>query len=260
MQTLTLSGIGTIQIGPVGLSVTDLDAVSEAIVQRGMRGEPGGVHLVNSYTLSLADTTVDYADCLQSGWLRLPDGRPLQWLSNARGDQPALSQVRGRDLVDGVIEAGLESGAQHFLLGSTLEVVELMKSRLEAVHPGVLIVGAESPPFRELTDAEREAYAGRIRDSGANIVWLGLGTPKQDFEAELLASQTRTAVIAVGAAFEFIAGTTREAPVWMTRYGFEWLFRLGTEPRRLWRRYLVGNSRFLMIAAKSLASSRRDGL
>ena len=112
------------------------------------------------------------------------------------------------------------------------------------------VVGTDSPPFRSLSDEERAHQADRIRASGAQIVWVGLGTPKQDFEVARLARELPLVFVAVGAAFDFVAGTKRQAPQWMQRNGLEWTFRLASEPGRLWRRYLFGNARFVYAASR----------
>lgn len=136
-------------------------------------------------------------------------------------------------------------GLKHFLLGSTEDVLGLLESQLRKRFPDAIIVGLESPPFRPLSSGEQAAQDARIVQSNADIVWIGLGTPKQDFEAQRVATCLGVTTIAVGAAFDFTAGTVREAPAWISNAGFEWMFRLLREPRRLWRRYLIGNFGFI---------------
>jgi N-acetylglucosaminyldiphosphoundecaprenol N-acetyl-beta-D-mannosaminyltransferase len=113
-----------------------------------------------------------------------------------------------------------------------------------------VLAGAESPPFRDLTDDEKREQDERIRASGADIVWVGLGTPKQDFEVERLVETMPVLAAAVGAAFDFTAGTVKPAPEWMQRNGLEWAHRFASEPRRLWRRYLIGNVEFVRAAGR----------
>ena len=137
---------------------------------------------------------------------------------------------------------------KHFLLGSTPEVLELLQHKLLMRFPGARIVGSYSPPFRRLTMDELETQDELVRSSGAQIVWVGLGTPKQDLEAKRLSNELPVVAVAIGAAFDFTAGTAREAPNWMTKVGLEWVYRLISEPKRLWRRYFFGNARFLKVA------------
>jgi N-acetylglucosaminyldiphosphoundecaprenol N-acetyl-beta-D-mannosaminyltransferase len=116
---------------------------------------------------------------------------------------------------------------------------------LHELAPGVEIIGAESPPFRLLTEREEAEMTDRIRRLRPDIVWVGLGTPRQDLFIDQFRDRLGATLVAVGAAFDFLAGAKRQAPSWMQNSGLEWAFRLATEPRRLWRRYLVGNTRFL---------------
>jgi N-acetylglucosaminyldiphosphoundecaprenol N-acetyl-beta-D-mannosaminyltransferase len=124
-------------------------------------------------------------------------------------------------------------------------VVEAVAERLRATHPGVELAAVDSPPFAPLDDAGVEAAADRLIEVGADVVWLALGTPHQDQLAHRLQSRVPGALVGVGAAFDFLAGAKRQAPGWMQRSGLEWAFRLATEPRRLGRRYVVGNAVFL---------------
>jgi N-acetylglucosaminyldiphosphoundecaprenol N-acetyl-beta-D-mannosaminyltransferase len=219
------------------------------LVHCGVNGpvSPMDVHLCNAYTLSLADRSPAYRGLLNESGLNLADGLPVIWANRVlHRDQPApKDRVRGTDLFLDVIAAGVEQQVRHYLLGSTPEVLEALSENLRRLYPGVVIAGTESPPFRELSEDEREEQIKRLTESEAQIVWVGLGTPKQDYETARLARQIPAVFVAVGAAFDFVAGNKTEAPVWMQRSGLEWTHRLMSEPRRLWRRYLFGNARFV---------------
>ncbi|WP_158251208.1 WecB/TagA/CpsF family glycosyltransferase [Cryobacterium sp. Y11] len=206
------------------------------------------VHLANAYTVALADQSAEYRDVLAGSALNFPDGKPIGWVSRLRQHSPLLQQVRGPQLFLDVFDQGRQTGTRHFLLGSTPEVLLQLTTNLERDYPGVDIVGVASPPFRKLTPVELATQDEQIKASGAEIVWIGLGTPKQDIEAQRLAVALPITAIAIGAAFDFAAGTLNQAPVWMRTVGFEWLYRFASEPRRLWRRYLFGNARFLKAA------------
>ena len=215
------------------------------------------VHLCNAYTLALADREPSYGDLLRRSAVNFPDGKSVVWanrLAHRDLDLPG-ERVYGPDLFADVLSLGRETGLRHYLLGSTPEVLAALESRIRALHLGVKLVGSESPPFRDLTATERAAQAERIHASGAQIVWVGLGTPKQDREVAALAAELPLVFVAVGAAFDFLAGTKRQAPQWMQRNGLEWTFRLATEPRRLWKRYLFGNARFLLAAGRQHAGN-----
>ena len=177
--------------------------------------------------------------------LVVPDGMPLVWVSKARGHHD-VSRVYGPDLMLKVCEEGLARGWRHYLYGGAEGVPQLLQESLSGRYPGIRFVGAWSPPFRPLSDEEADGVADDINRSGADIVWVGLSTPKQErwmdrFRARLDAP----ALIGVGAAFDFHAGLKPQAPGWMQRSGLEWLFRLLSEPRRLGPRYLRNNPAFV---------------
>ncbi len=141
---------------------------------------------------------------------------------------------------------GSAQGLRHYLYGATEDTLAAMRTNLERRHPDIQVVGAESPPFRAIADGELDETVARIRAAGADTVWVGLGAPKQDVMAARLRERGAAPLLfAVGAAFDFIAGTKSRAPAWMQRSGLEWAHRLGSEPGRLWRRYLLGNARFV---------------
>lgn len=224
-----------------------IDAVPlPAAVEELVRGSgPRAVHLCNAYTLSLATRDPRYLKMLNAGHRNLPDGAPLVWIARRLGLKQMSERVYGPDLMSGCIDVGREVGTRHYLYGGTEEVLTKLESTIRERWPGAQLVGAEAPPFRDLSDDEITAAAGRMREAGADVVWVGLGTPKQDWAVDRLAGCGSARFVAVGAAFDFIAGTKRQAPAWIGRSGFEWLYRLLLEPRRLWKRYLVGNSVFV---------------
>ncbi|GAA2137883.1 hypothetical protein GCM10009844_05380 [Nocardioides koreensis] len=190
-----------------------------------------------------------------------PDGLPLIWA--LRGVDPnagwsKAARVRGPDLFPHVLAASQDlRGVSHYLLGGTEDVLEQLQKAIAVNFPGAVVAGAASPPFRPVHDVDWQGHLQDIRASGATHVWVGLGTPKQDFVAELLSdADPYRLYLAVGAAFDFVAGTTKIAPKWMQDNGLEWLFRLATEPRRLWRRYLIGNVKFIWIVAAQRCGMR----
>lgn len=231
--------VGGLDFRPAGPS-----AAARFVVELGLNRRCAHVHLANAYTIALADRDDAYRQLINQGVV-FADGRPITWFSRLARQTPRVQQVRGPQLFLDVLDTGRSSGLRHFLLGSTDESLERMRVRLAEQFDGVEIVGSYSPPFRPLTAQEIENQDALIRDSNADIVWVGLGTPKQDVEAKRIAQSTVRTAVAVGAAFDFTAGVRRVAPTWMQRAGLEWLFRLASEPRRLWRRYLFGNVRFL---------------
>ena len=211
------------------------------------KDSPAGraAHLCNAYTLSLAMRDRTLQDLLNRADANLPDGMPLVWIARRLGLTHMRDRVYGPDLMIATIDRGRTHGLRHYLYGSTPEVIGLLQTSLRERFPGVEFVGVESGPFRNLTDNEEQELAKRIADSGADVVWVGLGTPRQDLFVDRFRELVPATFIAVGAAFDFHAGTKKQAPRVVQRFGFEWLFRLVTEPRRLWKRYLIGNARFV---------------
>ena len=190
-------------------------------------------------------------------WMALCDGMPLVLLGRLAARLP-VGRCYGPDVMLGVLDRGRASGLRHYLYGGAdEETSRLLQERMEARFPGLRVVGREVPPFRPLTEEERRETAARIDASGADIVWIGLGTPKQDFwMGDMRPLLKAPVLVAVGAAFSFHAGKVPQAPRWMQRACLEWLYRLCSEPRRLWRRYLIGNPRFVGLVLRQLLTRR----
>jgi len=209
------------------------------------------VHFLPAHPVVLARRDDAYRRVLNQAELNLPDGASVTWaLRLAR--HPA-TRLTGSDAFDLLCRWGIGRGIRHFLYGGTPELLETLRARMDERYPGVRIAGAIAPAFRPLTPEELEADAEVIRASDADLLWIGLGTPRQD----LVAESFRTAgcarvILAVGAVFDFASGTKRRAPAWVQRAGLEWAFRLAQEPRRLARRYVVGNSLFVADVLREL--------
>ena len=225
-----------------------IDAVTiENVVDRLLAGQArGAVHLCNAYTLSLASRDESLANELNNGSLNLPDGKPLIWVARHLGFRHMMRRVYGPELMERSLASGEPLGTRHYFYGSTTDVVDKLSSEIARRWPKALIAGFESPSFAELSDSEVEAAARRFEAAGADLVWVGLGTPKQDLVAARLAKRSNLTYVSVGAAFDFIAGGKKQAPTFMREHGLEWMYRLASEPRRLWRRYLLGNLLFLL--------------
>ncbi len=177
------------------------------------------------------------------------DGMPLVYISRASG-YPNCGRVYGPDLMLEVCRESVPRGYRHFFFGSTSETLSRLTDRLRREFPGLQVAGAYAPPFRPLTEPERHATINRINESSPHIVWVGLGTPKQErWMAEYRRYLQAPVLIGVGAAFSFHSGAVRQAPKWMQPLCLEWVFRLLMEPKRLWRRYLINNPRFLICLA-----------
>lgn len=188
-----------------------------------------------------------------------PDGMPLVWWSRAAGWRH-VGRVYGPDLLLACCERSVTTGYRHFFYGGGEGVAELLARRLQKRFAGLVVAGTCTPPFRPLTPEEDEDIVRRINDAAPDIVWVGLSTPKQEvWMAEHLGRLNAPVLIGVGAAFDFHAGLKRQAPRWIQHSGLEWLFRLGTEPRRLWKRYLSNNPAFVWLAVQELWRAHGHG-
>jgi N-acetylglucosaminyldiphosphoundecaprenol N-acetyl-beta-D-mannosaminyltransferase len=189
--------------------------------------------------------------------LAVPDGVPLVWALRALG-HPHASRVYGPDLMAAYCARSARTGRTMYLYGgrSDAALAELMDT-LRRRYSGLRIVGGWSPPFRPLTETERDDVAARINATGADVVWVGTGQPKQEkWMAEMRNRLDAPILAGVGAAFDFHAGIVPQAPAWMQRRGLEWTYRLAREPRRLWRRYARYNPRFVAAFARQYAAHR----
>jgi N-acetylglucosaminyldiphosphoundecaprenol N-acetyl-beta-D-mannosaminyltransferase len=236
----------------VGVSAINMDNALDVID----RWITGGVHqyvcITGVHGVMESQRDESLRGIHNAAGLVTPDGMPLVWLSRLRGFRDT-SRVYGPDLMLAVCERSLATGYRHYFYGGDDGVPERLVRKLTKRFPGLVVAGTYSPPFRALTAAENEDILRRINDAKPDIVWIGLGTPKQEYwMADHVNRLTASVLIGVGAAFDFHAGLKRQAPRWMQRSGLEWLFRLATEPRRLWRRYLVNNPLFIWLTLKQM--------
>jgi N-acetylglucosaminyldiphosphoundecaprenol N-acetyl-beta-D-mannosaminyltransferase len=190
--------------------------------------------------------------------LNVPDGKPLVWALNVLGEE-LPDRVYGPELTDRYCARAAQRGHRVWLYGGhTPEALDQLTQALRARHPGIDIVGGWSPPHRPLTEAEERDVAGRINADRPDVVWVGIGVPKQEkWMARMRPLLDAPVLVGVGAAFDFLAGRKRQAPPWMQRRGLEWLFRLSQEPRRLLVRYLRYNPAFVAAFARQYLRERR---
>lgn len=258
------SPVDTLRVSPkrfrvltVGISAITLrDAVS--MIQEWIATKQRHyVNVCTTHTILECYDSPTLTDVVNNSGLATPDGMPLVWLGKLH--KQTISRVYGPDLMLEVCAQGQATGYRHFLYGGAPGVPEQLAERLRARFPRLHIVGVHSPPFRPLSAEEEEDIAQLINASDADIVWVGLGTPKQDYWVANFRSKLDAPVlIAVGAAFDFHAGRIKQAPRWMQNSGLEWLFRLTQDPRRLWKRYIVGNPRFVYLVGKQLLMLSRS--
>jgi N-acetylglucosaminyldiphosphoundecaprenol N-acetyl-beta-D-mannosaminyltransferase len=226
-----------------------IDPTSRSLLPRQIEtmlqsGRSHVVHFVSADPTVLGRRDHSYREILNRGDLNLADGKSVVWALRLLGLR--TERMPGSDTMELLVGWGAPRGIRHYLFGGAPNVVADLRRRLSANSAGVEIAEAESPPFRALQDGELIEAASRIRASRADLLWIGLGTPKQDLVAERLRElEAAPVILCVGAAFDFLSGAKQRAPGWMQRAGLEWVHRLASEPGRLWKRYLVGNPAFL---------------
>ncbi|CAN5134452.1 WecB/TagA/CpsF family glycosyltransferase [soil metagenome] len=246
----------------VGLPVAAVDygqAVQATLDQARLATGAYLVEAANTHVVALARSDPAFGNAMARFDLILPDGMPLVWALNWRRREGRLSdRVYGPTLMLRCFAASEgDPEVRHFLLGGSQEQILALENNLSTRYPRALICGTYSPPFGEWPKSETSAIAERIKAAHANVVWVGLGCPKQEFwMAENKAFLPPAAYLGVGAAFAFHSGNVPQAPPFLQKCGLEWAYRLAREPRRLWKRYLVFNSLFLYYwIRQQLASS-----
>lgn len=215
------------------------------------RKESRYVCICNAHSVVTARSDTGFAAALANADMATADGAPVAWMLRRQGHR-AQERISGPDVMWRYCEAAAQRDEPVYLYGSTAQTLTLLQARLRQSFPGLRVAGAESPPFRPLTPEEDEAVVHRINASGAALVWVSLGCPKQELWMAAHRGRIAAVMIGVGAAFDFHAGRLTRAPLWMQRCGLEWLHRLASEPRRLWRRYLVTNTLFVLGAVRQL--------
>ena len=250
----------TTELLGVPLALTDYERTMDWIDATIARGGRGYVCVAAVHTVMACAEDRDLRDAVLGSSLTVPDGQPLVWAMNALGhDLP--SRVYGPELMARYCERAARTGAKLFLYGGRNQgaLVQLALN-LRTRYPGLKIVGGYAPPFRPLSADEEDAVVDEINRSGADVVWVGIGVPKQEkWMAAMRDRLDAPVLVGVGAAFDFHAGLVAQAPNWMQSLGLEWAFRLGTEPRRLWRRYLRYNPRFVTGFVRQYVHHRRGG-
>lgn len=242
----------TAEVGRVPFAVTTLPKATDWFLGEVARGRAWTLRLANAYCVALGRADPEYAAVLRGPGLNLPDGGSVSVALRRVRSHPTAERVRGADFMRRVIRRSGIGGPRHFLLGATPEVLDGLTDELLRLNPYVRIAGAYAPPFAPLSGEYIDDIVRVVDRAGADIVWVGLGTPKQDHVAIAIEELCRVSAVGVGAAFDFLAGTRSEAPRWVQRSGFEWLYRMLSEPRRLGRRYLWGNVVFVGLVLADL--------
>ena len=201
----------------------------------------------NVHTTVTAYEDEAYRSIQNGGIIAIPDGGPLSSLGRKRGAKN-MSRTTGPSYMGEVLKRSAEHGWRHYFYGSTQETLDKLKVELERSYPGLQIVGMYSPPFRPMTEEEDREIVDTINGASPDFLWIGLGAPKQEKWMATHQGKVKGLMVGVGAAFDYYAGNIKRAPVWMQKMDLEWLYRLMQDPKRLFRRYLVTNSKFIWNA------------
>jgi N-acetylglucosaminyldiphosphoundecaprenol N-acetyl-beta-D-mannosaminyltransferase len=237
----------------VGVSALTLQSACDAVLEAKGALHLGYVCVCTVHGVSEAQADPQFRAILNSSYLTTPDGMPLVWL----GPKP-VERVYGPDLMLAVCDAGRAAGLRHYFYGGAPGVAAALAEKMSARFPGLSVAGIYTPPFRELNVEEFATLQAKVAQSRPDIIWVGLSTPKQErFMAAHAKSLSTGLLIGVGAAFDFHTGRVRQAPRWIQRIGFEWLFRFCMEPRRLGPRYLKTNPLFVMRIAAQLSGLKK---
>ncbi len=257
-RVIVLEDPPKVRVLDVGISATSCEEVCLLLAGWSRSRRRAYVAICNVHSVMEAHKDPAFAEVLNGAAVVTPDGVPLVWALRLLG-QKGQTRVYGPDLLLAFAEsaAGQDDLTSYFYGGAEGVAAELAEG-LAKRFPGFCVAGAESPPFRELTAEEDAAVIERVNASGAKVLWVGLGCPKQERWMAERVDRIRPVMVGVGAAFDFHTGRVRQAPRWMMRCGLEWLFRLLAEPRRLWRRYLFNNPHFLWHLAGRLLFRKRE--
>lgn len=247
-DTLSILGVDVAAVAYEPTIARLLDAIT--------RRQKLRVHFCTVHTVIEATRDERLRTRLNAAEVVAPDGMPLVWVARLRGRMS--ERVCGPDVMPALLDRGRAIGARHFFYGGAPGIADRLAARMRARYPGVEIVGTYSPPFRPLTDEEDDDVVRMLEASGADCIWVGLGSPRQEhWLAEHRDRLSAPLLLAVGAAFDFHAGSKRRAPRLMQRTGTEWLFRLASEPRRLIGRYVRTNTLFVWLLAQDGVSTLR---
>ena len=256
METTLLTWPVKKELFGVQISPTSYEEAIEPIMTAARDRQSAVVTFLPVHGLVTAAQDSDYRAKINAFDIVAPDGQPVRWALNKFHKAGLRDRVYGPEMMIRLCRRAADAGIGIYLYGSTPDTLHKLRERLLEAMPGLIIAGHESPPFRTLTEPEVRDTVQRINDSGAGLVFIGLGCPKQDQFAFDHRNEIKAVQLCVGAAFDFHAGTKKTAPAWMQKRGLEWLFRLTQEPGRLWRRYVETNSIFVALVAKRLLFGR----
>lgn len=241
----------TIRILKSNIDVTTWDSAISKITHWATARESRYVCICNVHSVVTARQDKAFSKVIREADMATPDGAPVAWLMRRLG-VTSQERINGPDLMWYYCAEAAQRNESIYLYGGQQSTLDILQRKLLEHFPGLKIAGAWSPPYRPLSTEEDAAVVEAINASGAGTVWVSLGCPKQEKWMAEHRGRINAVMIGVGAAFDYHAGTIQRAPLWMQRNGLEWLHRVCSEPRRLWKRYLVTNTLFIYYAGRQL--------
>jgi N-acetylglucosaminyldiphosphoundecaprenol N-acetyl-beta-D-mannosaminyltransferase len=243
------SKIPTCNILGVELAAVDMEWTMEFLKKNINNLSGDYICVSNVHTTMMSYDDPKYRTIQNLGIMALPDGGPLSSVGKQRGYE-RMGRVAGPDLMDEIFKISVDNGYRHYFYGSTEKTLQKLRGNLQKGYPGLQIVGMYSPPFRSITDEEDEQIVKAINDENPDLVWIGLGAPKQEKWMAAHQGKVKGLMIGVGAGFDYFAGNIKRAPEFMRNSNLEWFFRLIQEPKRLLKRYLITNTKFIWLVVR----------
>ena len=241
----------------VGVSAINLDLAVDLASRWIEAGDPGYVCLTGVHGVTEARADSAFRLILNRAAINAPDGMPMTWVGRLQGFR-CMDRVFGPDFMTALCRLSAERGYRNFLYGGQPGVAELLRDNLQAKFPGLQVTGTYTPSFSSLTPEQEREVIAHVRESKPHIVWVGLGTPKQErFMAQYVHRLEVPLLVGVGAAFDYHTGRIRDCSAWVKRAGLQWAHRAMQDPKRLWIRYLRNNPAFLWDIATQISGLRR---
>ena len=241
------TNIKTCKILGVNIAAVNMNSLLKFITTNLDKLKGEYICVSNVHTTVMAFDNKDYLNVQNNSILSIPDGGPLSSVGRKRG-YIEMQRTTGPDLLDEILKISAEKKYKHYFYGSTNETLDKLQSEIKKKYGDVYIVGKYSPPFRELTDDEDADIVNEINKTNPDFVWVGLGAPKQEKWMFKHKGKVNALMVGVGAAFDYLAGNIKRAPMWMQKLNLEWLYRLMQDPVRLFSRYLYTNTKFIINA------------
>lgn len=244
IRKVNKSNIPTCNIMGVNIAAINMEWLKRYLKDnlQDLKGDYICVSNVHTTVTSYEDE--NYRNIQNNALMAIPDGGPLSSIGRKRGFS-SMDRTAGPSLMEELFK---DKGYTHYFYGSTEDTLELLKKKLKEKYPNIKIAGMYSPPFRKLTKEEDEKVIGKINDCNPDFVWIGLGAPKQEIWMAEHQGKVNGLMIGVGAGFDYFAGNIKRAPLWMQKSNLEWLYRLIQDPKRLFKRYFVTNTKFIWHA------------